>query len=150
MGSGHNKTTQKQQQIEIQSYRLVDEITGRTTDPLPETLRNLDAETTDAHNDLTNFNEHNLNNINFYGTLLGTCRAARSRQNLTAVCNPSFFDSPIFYQESISVFNPSSQPLLKLTDDNQLTLAIPEMISNISPSLRRSRNFNKKELVTKL
>ncbi|XP_075237677.1 uncharacterized protein LOC142333936 [Lycorma delicatula] len=145
-----NNNIKPQKQLDIQSYKLVDEFkSSLSLDVNLQSISDSDSAKINIDNDGV---VNNLSNINFFGTLLGTCRAARSRQNLAAVCNPSFFDSPIFYQESVSVFNPSSQPFLKLTDDNQLTLALPEMISNISPNVRRkpNNNNNKKELVTKL
>lgn len=103
-----------------------------------------------------------MKHIKLTDTLLGTCRAARSRQNLNAVYNPVFFERPPaqwFHQDTTNTLNPLSQPMLKLTSDNSLAFQpatfVNEMTSSTSfnntpSSLVKKINGKKKELVTKL
>lgn len=89
-----------------------------------------------------------LSRLKLTETLLGTCRAARNRQSHPAVYNPAFFESPLFFHESTTIQNPLSQPMLRLTSDNQLMLSHPEMSSHVPPLVRKV--YGKKEIVTKL
>lgn len=104
-----------------------------------------------------------LKHIKLTDTLLGTCREARSRQNLNAVYNPVFFERPPaqwFHQDTTNTLNPLSQPMLRLTSDNSLAFQpatdfITEMTSsssfnNMASSLAKKINGKKKEVVTKL
>lgn len=104
-----------------------------------------------------------MKHIKLTDTLLGTCREARSRQNLNAVCNPMFFERPPaqwFHHDTTNTLNPLSQPMLKLTSDNSLAFQpandfVNEMTSsssfnNMASSLAKKVNGRKKDVVTKL
>lgn len=104
-----------------------------------------------------------MKHIKLTDTLLGTCREARSRQNLNAVYNPVFFERPPaqwFHQDTASTLNPLSQPMLRLTADNSLAFQPPDRVNemtssstsfnHMASSLAKKLNGRKKDVVTKL
>ncbi|XP_039297147.1 LOW QUALITY PROTEIN: uncharacterized protein LOC111052556 [Nilaparvata lugens] len=110
--------------------------------------------TADCDNLTSKSRDSTLKSADLDRTLLGTCRLARSRQNLSTICDAAFFDAPIFYADSVK-FNPCAQPLLALTADNRLTLLrkSQQCRARRCDSLnehQRPQNRGKKEMVTKL